>query len=198
MHIETLFSTPVWIEHLNLDNKRLAEKVYNIESNHKSAEVSNRGGYQSPIELEDEELIQGIKAHTPTRKDKPIGVDDIGLFNWININRKGHYNSRHTHVDSNIFLSGVYYIKVPEDSGRIRLYDPRGVLFQSMTDHVYFNDGHEFNYINIEDGMIIYFPSWLEHDVEASDTNEDRISVAFNLFVDRDKIRGMNPLDYLK
>ena len=71
---------------LDKDNKRLAEKVYNIESNHKSVEVSNRGGYQSPIELEDEELIQEIKANTPTRKDKPLGVDDIGVYNWININ----------------------------------------------------------------------------------------------------------------
>lgn len=189
MRIENLFSTPLWIEQLNLDNGRLASKVYDIESKHKSLEVSNRGGYQSPVGLEDEEFIQAVKSHTPRREDKPIGVDDIDVFNWININRKGHYNTRHTHVDSNIFLSGVYYIKVPKDSGRIRLYDPRGVLQQSMTDHVYFNDGNEYNYVNIIDGLIIYFPSWVEHDVESNDTNEDRISVAFNLFVDRDKIQ---------
>ena len=198
MYIESLFSTPVWIDHLNLDNKELTKKIYKLQSEHESANISNVGGWQSPVELEDTEFARQIIEHVPMREDKPLKPEDFGIFNWININKKGHYNSRHTHYDSNIFLCGVYYIKVPENCGKIRLYDPRGVLQHSHMDYIYYNNGNTFNYINIEEGMVIYFPSWLEHDVEPSESDEDRISVAFNLFVDRNKIRGMHPHDVNK
>ena len=58
---------------------------------------------------------------------------------WININRKGDYNKRHHHfaMYSSLFLSGVYYVSVPEDSGRIRFYDPRGPLVCDMIDQGY-------------------------------------------------------------
>ena len=29
--------------------------------------------------------------------------------------------------------------------------------------------------------MLLLFPSWLEHEVEANQTNEDRISISFNI-----------------
>ena len=188
MYIESLFSTPVWIDHLNLDNEKLTKQVYKLQSEHESANVSNVGGWQSPVDLDDTEFVREVIEHVPMREDKPFKSEDFSIHNWININKKGNYNNRHTHLDSRIFLCGVYYIKAPKNCGRIRLWDPRGVLHNSMTDNRYFNDGHEYNYINVEEGMIIYFPSWLEHDVEPSKSNEDRISVAFNLFVN--KMRG--------
>ena len=35
-----------------------------------------------------------------------------------------------------------------------------------------------------EDNKLILFPSWLEHDVEPSKSDEDRISIAFNVSCD--------------
>ncbi len=32
--------------------------------------------------------------------------------------------------------------------------------------------------------MVLFFPCWLEHDVEENDSDEDRISIAFNIFAD--------------
>ena len=196
MHFEPLFTTPLWINHLDLDNDRLTKVIHNLQSQYESVNVSNVGGWQSPLPLEDKEFITAIKSSIPTREDKPLGMDDFDIYSWININKKGNYNNRHTHHDSNIFLCGVYYVKVPEDCGKIRLWDPRGVLHQTHMDHVYFNDGNKYNFVNIEEGMVIYFPSWLEHDVMVSDTDEERISVAFNIFVDRNMIRGMHPHDF--
>ena len=53
-----------------------------------------------------------------------------------------------------------------------------------MPDHLYFNSGTEYVFIEPQEGMIMFFPSWLEHDVEPSKSDEDRISIAFNVSCD--------------
>ena len=48
----------------------------------------------------------------------------LGLGNmWANINPTYSYNKTHTHPNS--MWSGVYYIKVPKNSGKLFLEDPR-------------------------------------------------------------------------
>ena len=136
MFCESLFSTPVWIDHLNLDNKKLTKQVYKIQSEHKSSNISSVGGWQSSVELEDMDFFREVIEHIPMREDKPLRVEDFGMYNWININKKGSYNDRHTHFDGNTFLCGVYYIKVPENCGKIRLWDPRGTIHQSHMDYI--------------------------------------------------------------
>ena len=56
-------------------------------------------------------------------------VKNPSVYMWVNRNPKGARNSRHTHITftRNLLLSGVYYVKVPKDSGRIRFYDPRNI-----------------------------------------------------------------------
>ena len=71
-------------------------------------------------------------------------------------------------------------MKVPKDSGRIRFYDPRGELIHKALDWRYYN-GYEYHYIEPREGQIIFFPCWLEHDVESSKTDDERISIAFNV-----------------
>ena len=47
-----------------------------------------------------------------------------GLGNmWANINYPGSYNKQHIHPNSQ--WSGVYYVKVPKNSGSLFLEDPR-------------------------------------------------------------------------
>ena len=57
--------------------------------------------------------------------NKDYGVKpELGLGNmWANINPTHSYNKTHTHPNS--LWSGVYYIKVPKNSGKIFLEDPR-------------------------------------------------------------------------
>ena len=39
------------------------------------------------------------------------------------------------------------------------------------------------DYVEIEptEGMLLFFPPWLEHEVEQSSCDEERISIAFNV-----------------
>jgi uncharacterized protein (TIGR02466 family) len=79
-------------------------------------------------------------------------------------------------------LSGVYYVKVPENSGNIYFYDPRAgsqMLLPPYTQMTKWTLG-KILYKPIE-GMFILFPSWLWHGVEPNSSEENRISLSFNI-----------------
>jgi hypothetical protein len=45
-----------------------------------------------------------------------------------------------------------------------------------------------YHYFDPEPNLMILFPSWLKHDVEPNQSDEERISVAFNFVVDYNSI----------
>ena len=87
---------------------------------------------------------------------------------WFNIARPGESTGWHDHKDRSV-LSGVYYLKVPDNAGDI--------LFRKRDkDKIV-----EWN-IRSETGKLILFHSNIEHSVTINKSNHDRISIAFNLF----------------
>ena len=100
---------------------------------------------------------------------------------WANINYPGGYNRPHLHPNS--LFSGVYWIKAPENSGNLMLYDPRPGVHTTMPDR---KKGklpsavwREVHY-KPRAGMIIMFPAWLWHEVQPNRSQDIRISVSFN------------------
>tara|TARA_B100000579_G_scaffold3568_1_gene2748 strand:+ start:3630 stop:4202 length:573 start_codon:yes stop_codon:yes gene_type:complete len=179
--ITYLFPNPLWSLKVDFDNESLARDIYNFKENNPSQIYSNVGGYQGDL-FEHQAWAEMIAQNCPQRSDKPL--TDLNIYPWVNINPKGAYNRRHVHMDTSIFLSGVYYVKVPENSGNIRFYDPRGPLMHVQRDHEYFSDSIVCHEIEPYDGLLLYFPTWFEHDVTENETDEDRISIAFNVFAD--------------
>ncbi len=163
-----------------LDNARLKKEVRRYSKCEPSVSASNIGGYQGQ-KFYNQDLYDFVTANIPTVP----GKEKVGttILSWVNINRKGDYNKRHHHfaMYSSLFLSGVYYVSVPEDSGRIRFYDPRGPLVCDMIDQGYLIGPKPYEYIVPEDGMLLLFPPWLEHDVEPSNSEEERISIGLNI-----------------
>ena len=182
MELLTYFQTCIWADTIDIDNRMLEKEIYNFSLNTPEQIFSNVGGYQGS-HFVNQELLNKIVKKVPTVNEKPIS--NITLHTWANINKKGNYNRRHVHMSSSIFLCGVYYVKVPDNSGNIRFFDPRGPLMTSMKDHNYFFGGHEHHFIIPKEGLLLFFPSWLEHDVEPNASDEDRISIAFNVVVDK-------------
>ena len=105
---------------------------------------------------------------------------------WAMINNKGHYNTSHIHPGSD--LAGVFWVKTPENSGNLVFNSPHiynhhyemssySEVFREKTNaypSYWFNPFHH-------EGQIILFPSSLEHYVKENESNEDRISVSFNI-----------------
>ena len=99
---------------------------------------------------------------------------------WANINGKDGITPYHTHPNN--FLSGVYYLAVPENSGDLKFSDPRpqaSVVAPKPREFTQYNSGTIF--VRPKVGKLVLFPSWLRHSVRPHVGSRDRISVAINL-----------------
>ena len=148
--------------------------------------LSNRGGWQSEgfnIINEDDVLqlflINCLSNFPPIKKSV-----ELRGYAWININKPGDYNIKHVHPTNN--LSGVLWIKCLENSGDIVFDSPNN--FESFLENKSYNDDFKkSNFIDDSyhcyptEGRIIVFPSHLQHHVQENKSNEDRISVSFNI-----------------
>ena len=100
---------------------------------------------------------------------------------WANINYKGGFNRPHLHPNS--LFSGVYWVKTPENSGNLMLYEPRPGVQCTMPNR---KEGklppelwREVHY-QPKAGTVVMFPAWLWHEVQPNKSNDIRISVSFN------------------
>ena len=167
----------------------LKKYCYNIQKNDKGRIRTNKGGYQSNLlNLKDKELqpiISYITEQTNTYANTIFSIKNKFKFTnmWVNINQRGHSNTSHMHPFSS--FSGVYYIQVPENSGRINFVNPYNDLMNSFFANVQMEkyDVHncEEYWWNGKRSDLILFPSYYKHYVSVSQSDEDRISLSFNL-----------------
>lgn len=103
---------------------------------------------------------------------------------WININPPDAFNLKHDHPTSD--LSGVLWIKSQKDCGNIVFESPCSFATYKEVDSYIddFKDSNRYthNYhFNPIEGRILVFPSHLKHKVNPNKSQEDRISVSFNI-----------------
>jgi uncharacterized protein (TIGR02466 family) len=173
--IYTLLNTPIFKfnlkkSHLKL-NKDLIKLAYSLKDKDKGVVKSNKRGYQSQLISDKNSIIKKFikKFQIPFS----IFADDIKLnkpwtchfdLPWINISSKGAYNIYHAHGEAH--FAGVYYIQVPKDSGQIK----------------FLKNKYVFDYFPNQYDLLI-FPGWLQHSVSKNKSNEDRISIAWNMYI---------------
>ncbi len=97
---------------------------------------------------------------------------------WLNIHGPG--NSQEPHVHQNNFISGVYYVRKPKDSGDLVIHSPyKYQMLQAPMTNV-----NEYTVrtvpITSEAVVLVLFQSFTEHSVQANKSNADRISISFN------------------
>ena len=99
------------------------------------------------------------------------------LQSWVNLHDRGGFNFLHMHEGS--LLSGGFYLQVPPGSGQFVFRDPRpGVLHGFLKGGV--PNGHADIQLTPSAGLLVLFPCWMEHYVEPHDSDEPRITIAFN------------------
>tara|TARA_Y100000590_G_scaffold427957_2_gene538741 strand:+ start:223 stop:867 length:645 start_codon:yes stop_codon:yes gene_type:complete len=84
---------------------------------------------------------------------------------WFNIAQPGESTGRHNHKDE-AAISGLFYIKVPEDSGEL----------------IFFIPGKNKITIPVKEGRMLLFPADLDHAVDLNRSEDARISLAFNCY----------------
>ncbi len=116
---------------------------------------------------------------------------------WVNVHGRGDQAGAHMH--NNSLISGVLYLKALEKSGDIVFHrDVHSLVpFPPALDL----DMESFNVYNCKSwghkpktGDICLFPSVVSHSVDPNDSAEERVSLAFNVFV-RGRIGRLHELD---
>ena len=145
---------------------------------------SNQGGWQS-LAINKNSLITDILYNIFENSISKLYKQKLKIiYYWININ--GHNNSNIMHNHPRCDLSGVYYVKVPENSGHIYFRNPHDFVANaelfSYNDQARQDLKQEINtFIQPKDGLLLLFPAYLQHGVMVNQSNEKRISIAFNI-----------------
>lgn len=97
---------------------------------------------------------------------------------WANINPRGAYHPTHHHPNN--YLSGVYYVAIPEPGSRIVFQDPRPSMIMPKP-RQYTRMTANGADAQSQEGRMLLFPSWLKHNVPSNEGQSERISISFNL-----------------
>ena len=179
-----LFASPIHIEEMLFNIDSIREECYRRERDEPGIFRSNVGGYHSENYLPSDEFFMNLMLKIENSGNtfaNHIGINPVKISNfWININRKGHYNQKHEH--DNCSLSGVYYVKVPLNSGLITFFHPCEKLirreWKSKEKTPFSSERWGFE---PKENTLFIFPSWIDHMVHPNLSDEDRISISFNL-----------------
>ena len=93
-----------------------------------------------------------------------IEPDRLRAGFWFNAMRPGQLTMPHHHDEDDELLSAVYYIRVPENSGDLVMHD-----------------GEREVRVHPVQSKLVMFPPQVLHEVTANNSNEMRLSVAFNI-----------------
>ncbi len=191
---ETLFGTPLLrfqvTDHAALDAALLEEGARQREAS-EGVNKSNRGGWHSAGNIFDwdADCVRTLHAaaeasvYEATRRVS-AKVDPatlrLKISGWMNMNPPGGFNAPHTHPGAH--WSGVYYVSQPAveegTSGMIEFLDPRSDLpnWRILRAKAF----RPKRRIRPHVGEIVMFPSYLVHWVYPNETDEERVSIAFN------------------
>ena len=187
-----IFPTPIWT--MQLDNyENVNELMFNyIKIQQKSDEIginkSNvKGWHSKDFDLKENVTQKFIGFISPSIEQVMTDMNwekekqKIKISNmWAIVNKGGSTNLRHQHGNSTI--SGAYYVRAPENCGEIVFYDPRPAP-------VYFHPKNNkpnplnatVNSVNPVEGVLVLFPSYLDHSVNENKSDKERIVISFNI-----------------
>ena len=183
-----LFSTPVGCKSLSIDNKSIEKYALSLQSKDKGLNKSIRNGWQS--NNVDDVILNPLKSeilnYTKEFKSYLKIICNFRITNmWININNNAGMNLEHRHPNS--ILSGVYYVRCNDTNGNLYFSNPNPVeydwgndisIYEDITDNIVASNGWAFV---PEEGNLYLFPSWAKHGVISNTTNNNRISISFNI-----------------
>ena len=193
MAIQEIFSVPIYKIKLDLNVKELQSfcQWKSIDEYESGKVLSNRGGYHSNnLNLKDaalQPLIKEIETHSSQFAETFLSKNKQILINmWFNINLYKDFNISHNHSGDDI--SGVYYIKTPNECGNIVFEHPAKDLYDYYLLNV--ENRADENAYNVKSwwmpskaNILYLFPAWLKHSVEANNNKtEERISISFNTY----------------
>jgi len=175
-----------------VETNKIIDYFLEIESKDRNT-VANRytdGSYTSfysqenIINLNLLEQIKSFMSNSVRQVHSMTGLTGNLSFtqSWFNINRKHSYHEQHHHCPN--IWSGVYYLKASEEDATISFIN-KNLLDVSWPYKAKKEINTDYNstqtVCKVKSGMLLIFPSYLHHKVDQHVSNNERISIAFNM-----------------
>ena len=191
-----LFPTAVWKKKVDNHETLNQNLLSNINRLMKEDNRDPRRKWHSERLLMNHEFMSDLNDHVLQFSHEILKMVDIKYDGkikitgaWVNASPPG---AKHHPSHPNNYLSGVYYVKAQPGANTINFLDPRMVVGLIRPPVNKFNEfNSESVTIEIESGELCFFPHWLRHSVKDNSSNEDRISIAFNIMFE-DYVNNMS------
>jgi uncharacterized protein (TIGR02466 family) len=194
MHL--FFSTPIWtskIDDYDKVNEEMLNFIINLQKKDSTGIVKSnfKGWHSKDFDLKDKcltKFVTAIKKNINTSLNDmnwDLDSQSVKIKNmWAIINEKGALNQKHHHSNSDI--SAAYYVSAHDDCGDIVFYDPRPArVYRHPIAKSPNKLNATINSVKPEPGLLVLFPSYLEHSVNPNLSNKKRIVISFNLSLDK-------------
>ena len=194
--MDLFFSTPIWvskIENYKKVNEDMLAYILDVKKNDPVGLIKSnfKGWHSKDFNMKDLgpiNFITSIKNNLNTLMvdmNWDLNIQSVEISSmWAIINEKGAWNQKHQHSNSDI--SAAYYVTAHEGCGDIVFYDPRParVYKRPIVKSPNKLNG-TVNSIKPEAGMLVLFPSYLDHSVNPNLSDEKRVVISFNLSLDK-------------
>ena len=194
MHL--FFSTPIWAEKIigyEKVNREMLAYILNLQKKDPVGVLKSnfKGWHSKDFNMKDIDPINFISSIKNNLNiliqdmNWDLNIQSVKISNmWAIINQKGAWNQKHQHSNSDI--SAAYYVTAHEGCGDIVFYDPRParVYKQPIAKSPNKLNG-TVNSIKPEAGMLVLFPSYLDHSVNPNISDKKRVVISFNLSLEK-------------
>ena len=184
--IHGLFPTPILMTELGrrfTDDEVLFFTDQSRDTVTNMGNVTSRDNYVFKQDVMKDLHKAALDAVNLYMKDVLNATDEVTPYvtqSWLNYTKPGEYHHKHEHPNS--FLSGVIYINADPKKDKIHFYNNKyRQIKPELKDWNWWNS--DSWWFEVKTGAIIIFPSHLTHMVEQTQSEDTRISLAFNTFV---------------
>ena len=183
--INSIFPTPVYFEDLK---RKFTKGELDFIKKLKSNVVNNTGNIMTkdtyilnapPFKKLKKDLNVMVKDYF----NKIVCAKDITPYitqSWLNYTRQNQFHHRHSHANS--FVSGVLYMGVDSKVDRIYFYNKYQPIIKVEISEYNLHNSPSW-WFPISTGLVIMFPSDTMHEVKVKEKDNERISLAFNVFI---------------
>lgn len=196
-NVQTYSIFPSLITEIKCSNFELYQKDlikwiddYKLKHESDGVVISNDGGWQSKSDFYSDKTFESFLNYIIQNLKEGIekilqSNSSVKLNNmWINVNNKNDHNFLHTH--GGVDFSGVFWIKIPKNSGDFIFNSPHEFQEYRMHKSILPSIASKFNlysqyYLTPTEGMMVIFPSHIYHRVSKNLSHYNRISISFNL-----------------
>ena len=168
----------------DIDISKILGEFDSIQSDNESKDLSNMGGYHTPTYHNESSGFSELDKLAKEAKEflydfldeKDWKYYEFRSAWWGMRNVAGNYNVLHHHCKADFIA--LFYPKVPDNSGDFVIMRNDGIAYSPI-----FNRNSQcYFYLKPEVGRFYLLPGHLWHHVEASNTTDDRVCIAYNFY----------------